>query len=62
MGSAARYFAPRPGGPVAVQRRVSCRGGPMVARQKIHAGMIHAGKTATGNHRRAQIPATRNPA
>lgn len=26
---------------------VSSRGGLMVARQKIHAGMIHAGKTAT---------------
>jgi hypothetical protein len=33
--------------PVTVQRRVSSRGGLMVARQKIHAGMIHAGKTAT---------------
>jgi hypothetical protein len=30
-----------------VQRRVSCRCSLMVARQKIHAGMIHAGKTAT---------------
>ena len=26
---------------------MSSRGGLMVARQKIHAGMIHAGKTAT---------------
>ena len=38
---------PLPGGPVTVQRRVSSRGGIMVARQKIQAGMIHAGKTAT---------------
>ena len=37
----------QPGGPITVQRRVSSRGGLMVARQKIHAGMIHAGKTAT---------------
>ena len=29
-----------------MQRRVSSRGRLMVARQKIHAGMIHAGKTA----------------
>ena len=38
---------PQPGGPITVQRRVSCRGSLMVARQKIHAGRIHAGKTAT---------------
>jgi hypothetical protein len=38
---------PAPGGPITVQRRVSCQGAFMVARQKIHAGMIHAGKTAT---------------
>jgi transposase InsO family protein len=43
----ARALPPQPGGPVTVQRRVSSRGGLMVARQKIHAGMIHAGKTAT---------------
>jgi hypothetical protein len=43
----ARSLLPRPGGPITVQRRVSSRGGLMVARQKIHAGMIHAGKTAT---------------
>jgi Integrase core domain len=43
----ARSLPPRPGGPITVQRRVSSRGGLMVARQKIHAGMIHAGKTAT---------------
>jgi len=42
-----------------VQRRVSSRGGLMVARQKIHAGMIHAGKSATviceNNHFRVVI-------
>lgn len=43
----ARSVPPQPGGPIIVQRRVSSRGGLMVARQKIHAGMIHAGKTAT---------------
>ena len=43
----ARSVPPQPGGPITVQRRVSSRGGLMVARQKIHAGMIHAGKTAT---------------
>jgi hypothetical protein len=43
----ARSLPPQPGGPITVQRRVSCRGALMVARQKIHAGMIHAGKTAT---------------
>jgi transposase InsO family protein len=42
-----RSLPPQPGGPIIVQRRVSCRGAFMVARQKIHAGMIHAGKTAT---------------
>jgi transposase InsO family protein len=42
----ARSLPPQPGGPIIVQR-VSCRGALMVARQKIHAGMIHAGKTAT---------------
>lgn len=30
-----------------VQRRVSSRGGIMVARQKIQAGMSHAGKIVT---------------
>jgi hypothetical protein len=39
-----RTLPPQPGGPITVQRRVSCRGALMVAR---HAGMIHAGKTAT---------------
>jgi transposase InsO family protein len=43
----ARSLPPQPGGPITVQRRVSCRGALMVARQKIHAGMIHSGKTAT---------------
>ncbi len=43
----ARALPPQPGGPITVQRRVSSRGGIMVARQKIQAGMIHAGKTAT---------------
>src|SRR6266568_5588394 len=43
----ARSLPPQPGGPITVQRRVSSRGGLMVARQKIHAGMIHAGDTAT---------------
>jgi hypothetical protein len=43
----ARSLPPQPGGPITVQRRVSSRGGLLVARQKIHAGMIHAGKTAT---------------
>ena len=54
-----RSLPPQPGGPVTVQRRVSSRGGLMVARQKIHAGMIHAGKTATviceNNHFRVVI-------
>jgi transposase InsO family protein len=43
----ARSLPPQSGGPITVQRRVSSRGGLMVARQKIHTGMIHAGKTAT---------------
>jgi transposase InsO family protein len=43
----ARPLPPQPREPVTVQRLVSSRGGLMVARQKIHAGMIHAGKTAT---------------
>lgn len=55
----ARSLPPQPGGPITVQRRVSCRGGLMVARQKIHAGMIHAGKTASviceNNHFRVVI-------
>jgi len=46
-GRRARSLPPQPGGPITVQRRVSSRGGLMVARQRIHAGMIHAGKTAT---------------
>jgi hypothetical protein len=55
----ARSLPPQPGGPITVQRRVSSRGGLMAARQKIHAGMIHAGKTATviceNNHFRVVI-------
>jgi transposase InsO family protein len=55
----ARSLPPQPGGPITVQRRVSCRGALMVARQKIHAGMIHAGKIATviceNNHFRVVI-------
>jgi transposase InsO family protein len=55
----ARSLPPAPGGQVTVWRRVSCRGAFMVARQKIHAGMIHAGKTATvicdNNHFRVVI-------
>ncbi len=43
----ARSVPPQPDGPITVQRRVSCRGSLMVARQEIHAGIIHAGKTAT---------------
>ena len=44
---------PPPSGPVTVQRRVSSRGGIMVATQKIQAGLIHAGKIVTvaaGDH------------
>jgi hypothetical protein len=36
-----------PTGPIIVQRRVSQRGSIMVARQKIHVGMIHARKIVT---------------
>jgi hypothetical protein len=36
-----------PSGPVTVQRRVSSRGGIMVATQKIQVGLIHAGKVVT---------------
>jgi transposase InsO family protein len=54
-----QFLPPQPGGPITVQRRVSSRGGLMVARHKIHAGMIHAGKTATviceNNHFRVVI-------
>jgi len=38
---------PPPSGPVTVQRRVSSRGGIMVATQKIQVGLIHAGKIVT---------------
>jgi hypothetical protein len=37
---------PPPGGPITVQRRGSCRGAIMIARQRIPAGLPHAGKTA----------------
>ena len=48
-----RPSRPRPSGPVTVQRRVSSRGGIMVATQKIQVGLIHAGKIVTvtaGDH------------
>jgi hypothetical protein len=38
---------PPPPGPVTVQRRVSSRGGIMVATQKIQVGLVHAGKIVT---------------
>ena len=43
----AGILPPPPGGPVTVQRKVSSRGGIMVATQKIQAGMIHAGQIVT---------------
>jgi transposase InsO family protein len=43
----AGILPPPPGGPITVQRRVSSRGGIMVATQKIQVGMIHAGQTVT---------------
>ena len=36
-----------PQGPLRVQRRVSCRGGIQVCRQRVHVGLPHAGKTVT---------------
>ena len=42
-----------PSGPVTVQRRVSSRGGIMVATQKIQVGLVHAGKivaVTAGDH------------
>jgi hypothetical protein len=39
--------APLPEAALTVQRRVSSRGGIMVAKQKIHVGMSHAGKIVT---------------
>jgi hypothetical protein len=33
--------------PVRVQRRVSCRGALVVAKQRIHVGIVHAGQTLT---------------
>jgi hypothetical protein len=38
---------PAPSGPVTVQRRVSSRGGIMVATQKIQVGLVHTGKVVT---------------
>jgi transposase InsO family protein len=38
---------PPPSGPLTVQRRVSSRGGIMVATQKIQVGLVHAGKIVT---------------
>jgi hypothetical protein len=38
---------PAPSRPVTVQRRVSSRGGTMVATQKIQVGLVHAGKIVT---------------
>jgi hypothetical protein len=31
--------------PLRVQRRVSCRGALVVAKQRIHVGIVHAGRT-----------------
>jgi transposase InsO family protein len=39
--------APLPEAAITVQRRVSCRGGIQVARQRIQVGMAHAGKIVT---------------
>jgi transposase InsO family protein len=36
-----------PAGPLRVQRRISCRGALAVAGQRIHVGMVHAGRTVT---------------
>jgi hypothetical protein len=33
--------------PLRVQRRVSCRGALVVAKQRIHVGIVHAGQTLT---------------
>jgi len=52
----ARSQPPQPGGPITVQRRVSSRGGLMVARQKIHAGMIHAGNDRHRDLREQPLP------
>jgi hypothetical protein len=51
----ARIRGSRPAGPapqpaaelLRVERRVSCRGAIMVAKQRIHVGIQHAGKTVT---------------
>jgi translation elongation factor EF-1alpha len=40
--------APQPAPePVRVERRISCRGAIVVAGQRIHVGMVHAGRTVT---------------
>jgi hypothetical protein len=36
-----------PAEPQRVQRRVSCRGALVVAKQRIHVGIVHAGRTLT---------------
>jgi hypothetical protein len=33
--------------PLRVQRRVDCRGALVVAKQRIHVGIVHAGRTLT---------------
>jgi transposase InsO family protein len=46
----ARLAGPPPlidAGPVRVQRRVSCRGGIQVCRQRVHVGLPHAGRIVT---------------
>ncbi len=43
--------APLPEATVTVQRRVSGRGGIQVARQRIHAGMIHENYHKEGEFR-----------
>jgi hypothetical protein len=53
QGARKAAASPAPPGPVTVQRRVSSRGGIMVATQKIQVGLIHAGKIVTvtaGDH------------
>ena len=46
-GRPPRWSGPAAHATITVQRRVSSRGGIMVAKQKIQAGMTHAGKIAT---------------
>jgi len=55
LAEAARIRDARPAGPppmpaaepMRVERRVSCRGAVVVTRQRIHVGMVHAGRTVT---------------